>query len=218
MRSHPHHVARAPPPSPVRQPISAARVSYHPRHLPESRPPPRQPPSPPSPASMRTGPRRPPFFPLSSRATELIVLKTTPTAVPSLFHPFPSHPRPSHWSRVPPSQAKLPIALPSTRAPLAVRIWLVPPLSSLSSVRSPPSLSSLNPQPLLTSLSSFDPQGASPIARDHRRPPVSLEHPELKLLLCLDVARPVRWVSSILGTSGALPVQHHNSRRWPRST
>jgi hypothetical protein len=119
----------------------------------------------------------PPPFPLSAHTTKPIVFKTTSVVVPSPFHPFPSQPRLCQWSRAPPSWAKLLVALPSTGAPSAVRIWPVLPLFPLSSVRHPPSLSSPDPRPSLTFLSSSDLQGASPTAGDHRRPSLSSKHP-----------------------------------------
>jgi hypothetical protein len=90
--------------------------------------------------------------------------------------PSPSLPRPSHRSRALPSRTNLPVALPSTGAPAAVSIWPPPPLSSLSSVRCPPSLPSPNPRPSLTSLSPSNLQGALLIVGGHRRPPVSSKH------------------------------------------
>jgi hypothetical protein len=69
-----------------------------------------------------------------------------------LFRPFSSRPRSSHRSRALHPRAKVPVAFPSITAPSSVRIWPSPPLSSLSSVRRPPSISSPNPRPSLTSL------------------------------------------------------------------
>jgi hypothetical protein len=83
----------------------------------------------------------PPLFPLSAHATEPIVFKTTSAVVPSLFHPFPSCPCPSHRSRASPSQAKLPVALLSTRAHQSLEFGQrrhPPPFPRCTTFRAPP--------------------------------------------------------------------------------